>query len=201
MLNLPDLLTFVLMAVATALAIAVVSTRQIFRAAVYLMLVLVVTAGLYLLLEAEFLAGIQVLVYVGGIVVVMVFAVMLTSSVELQETPAPLSRRLLGVLVSSGFFAVSAAAIVATPFATSAAPGLPVATIEATPAIGEALLDAGATGYVLPFELISLLLLTAVIGGIVIARKLPMKQPAAKEKLPTEAMVKINDSQLPPVMR
>ena len=170
MLNAPDLIASALAVIAAGLALAVVSTKHIFRAAVYLMLVLIATAGLYLGLGAEFLAGIQVLVYVGGIVVVLVYAVMLTSSLELHETPPPVSRRLMAAVVAGGFFAVSAAAILSTPM-PAAAPS--PAILDATPAIGAALLDYGAQGYVLPFELISLLLLAAVIGGIVIARKAP----------------------------
>ena len=61
-------------------AVATVISRHIFRSAVYLMCVLLAGAGFYLLLGAEFLAGVQVLVYVGGIVVLLAFVVMLTST-------------------------------------------------------------------------------------------------------------------------
>jgi NADH:ubiquinone oxidoreductase subunit 6 (subunit J) len=78
------ILFYVIASMALALAIAVTTSRRLLRAAVYLMGVLLMSAGLYVMLGAEFLAGVQILVYVGGIVVLIVFAVMLTRSAELQ---------------------------------------------------------------------------------------------------------------------
>lgn len=168
---------------AVGFAVAVVTTPRILRAAVYLLVVLLAVAGAYVMLGAEFLAGVQALVYVGGIVVVIVFAVMLTSSVELREAPPPAWRRLLAGLAALGFFGASAAAVLQPPFAAPRAPTAP----GNTSAIGEALLDYGPAGYVIPFELISLLLLSAAIGGIVIARRVqPAKAPASAAPAATE---------------
>jgi NADH-quinone oxidoreductase subunit J len=125
---------------------------------------------LYLLLGASFLAGIQVLVYVGGIVVLIVFAVMLTHSEQLQMDNPPAIRKILGGLAATGFLVMTAGVFKATEFPTLRSGDAPVDT---TRAIGLSLLDFGAAGYVLPFEIISILLLAAVIGGIVIARKVP----------------------------
>ena len=161
-----------LSAAVIALALAAVNARQLLRAALGLMGMLALSAGYYVMLDAEFLAGVQILVYVGGIVVLIVFAIMLTRSTELLEDhPRPLAQ-ILGATFSIAFMILSAVALRATEF--------PVAAVAARSGeeirmIGLGLLDRGATGYLLPFEVISLLLLVAVIGGTVVARKTPPK--------------------------
>ncbi|MEW6750343.1 MAG: NADH-quinone oxidoreductase subunit J [Candidatus Latescibacterota bacterium] len=160
----------VLGVLAIAGALAVVCARRLLRAAVCLMGVLGASAGLYLLLDAQFLAGIQVLVYVGGIVVLIVFAVMLTSPADLLEDHPPPRRQVTGIVAALAFLAVTAGIFWSADFGPLAVGAGPV---EDAPAIGRQLLDFGAGGYVLPFEVISLLLLAALIGGIVVARKVP----------------------------
>lgn len=163
-----SLLFYLLSTVSIGLALGVVGARRILRAAVALMGVLAVSAGFYLLLGAEFLAGVQVLVYVGGIVVLLVFAVMLTRSSELLEDRPSVLSRLLGVLASGAFFGTSVIALRSEEFGAGVDAALPANdTVE----LGRKLLDYGSKGYALPFEMISLLLLAAMIGGIVIARK------------------------------
>jgi len=152
------------------LALAVVNTRKLLRAAVALMGALSTTAALYAMLDAQFLAGVQVLVYVGGIVVLIVFAIMLTRSGELLEDNPTLQRKLVGAVLSIAFLVLSCVALWTTPFAVDRAGKSPE---NDALAIGRALLDYGPGGYVAPFEVISLLLLAAMIGGIVIARKTP----------------------------
>jgi NADH-quinone oxidoreductase subunit J len=167
-------------AVAVVLAVGVVTSRRILRAAVCLAGVLVSTAAFYLLLGMEFLAGVQVLIYVGGIVVLLVYAVMLTSAANfVEERPAP-RRKLVAGAVALAFFGLSVAAISATEFPVNPDAARPESDVAA---IGRGLLDTGPDGYVLPFELISLLLLAAVIGGVVVARKrgAPTADPAADE--------------------
>jgi len=159
-------------AIVILFALVAVNARKLLRAALALMGMLALSAGLYVLLRAEFLAGVQILVYVGGIVVLIVFAIMLTRSSDLMEDhPAPL-RRTLGAVFSISFMVLSCFALRSTDFPVSD-------TTQATPddvrAIGMALLDRGGDGYLLPFEVISLLLLVAVIGGTVVARKTPPK--------------------------
>ena len=152
------------------LALAVVNTRKLLRAAIALMGALSATAALYVMLDAQFLAGVQVLVYVGGIVVLIVFAIMLTRSGELlEDNPTP-ERKIVGAFISIVFLALSAAAVWVGPFTVDPAGKAPA---NDALAIGKALLDAGPGGYVAPFEVISLLLLAAMLGGIVIARKTP----------------------------
>jgi NADH-quinone oxidoreductase subunit J len=179
-------LFYVIGAAAIVGALAVVNTRRLLRAAIYLMGVLMASAALYVMLRAEFLAGIQVLVYVGGIVVLIVFAIMLTRSADLQvDNPSPL-RKVLGAVGSIGFLVLAAAALWATDFPIKE--GVP-ASPEGPRVIGRQLLDFGAGGFVLPFEVVSLLLLAAIIGGIVVARKTPPRdQPfTSGGDLPGEA--------------
>jgi NADH-quinone oxidoreductase subunit J len=188
------ILFYVIAIVAIALALAVTTSRRLLRAAIYLMGVLLMSAGLYVMLGAEFLAGIQVLVYVGGIVVLIVFAVMLTRSAELQLDNPPLHRKIIGVLSGAAFAAITGWIGWTSQFGVSEKAALPQVNTEA---IGMKLLDTSGTGYVLPFEVITLLLLAAIIGGIVIARKTPPHgQPfTSGGDLPGEAQVTLPRSQ------
>ena len=163
-------LFYVLGAGAILCALAVVNARRLLRAALALMFVLLASAGLYLLLGAEFLAGIQVLVYVGGIVILIVFAVMLTSAADLLEDHPSPGRMLAGAVASISFLVFAGGVFVRLELAAPAPGARPPADASA---IGRRLLDFGSEGYVLPFELLSLLLLAAVIGGIAVARKTP----------------------------
>lgn len=160
---------YLLGGMAVLLALGVVFSRKLLRAAVALMAVLTVSAGLYVMLDAEFLAGVQVLVYVGGIVVLIVFAIMLTRSADLLEDQPSLWRMLAGGATAFLFVYLSMSAFLSAPFATVQTQTAPDSTV----AIGRQLLNYGPNGYVLPFEIISLLLLASVLGGIVIARKIP----------------------------
>lgn len=164
----PSLIFYIFAAASILLSIGVVTSRRILRAGTFLMLVLSLSAGFYLLLGAEFLAGVQVLVYVGGIVVLIVFAVMLTRPVELLEDLPTMVRRTVGLVAALAFGGFSLFALYTSEF--------PAFNVQATGEsdvvlLGRHLLDYGADGYVLPFEVISLLLLAAVIGAIVIARR------------------------------
>lgn len=148
-------------------ALAAVGARRILRSAVGLAVTLVCSAGFYILLGYDFIAGIQVLVYVGGIVVLIVFAIMLTSSLEwFEDHPSPL-RVTLAALASLLFLVVTVTALAQTPFSLDSSAEQPK---EIAAGLGRMILDTGGSGYVTPFELISVLLLSAVIGGIVVAR-------------------------------
>jgi len=188
------ILFYVLGAAAVLLALALVNTRRLLRAAIYLMGVLAASAGLYILLGAEFLAGIQVLVYVGGIVVLIVFAVMLTRSADLLVDKPTLGRMILGGATSIAFLILSATTLWFSDFGVIQDGAAPK---DNTLAIGKQLLDTGANGYVLPFEIISLLLLGAIIAGIVIARKAPPRnQPLTSGgDLPGEVTARLPRSQ------
>lgn len=162
---------YVITTLITLLACAVVFGRKLLRAAVSLMFVLILTGGLYVMMGAEFIAGVQVLVYVGGIVVLIVFAVMLTRTRDLLEDhPTPL--RLTMGLIAWALFLFAACCAIFKEYQGANVMGT-TKVQDDVGMIGRALLDYGSTGYVLPFEIISLLLLAAVIGGVVVARKIP----------------------------
>ncbi len=122
-------------------------------------------AGLYLLLNASFVAAAQILVYVGAVNVLILFAIMLVNKKEtLAAIPGLLVRRVLSGAVCAGLFALLLRVAFTTPWAL---PGPTPVGEEATIRIGEHLF----TDYLLPFELASVLLLMAMIGAIVLARR------------------------------
>jgi len=122
-------------------------------------------AGLYLLLNASFVAAAQVLVYVGAVNVLILFAIMLVNKREdLSDIPGLALRRLLSAVVCGGLFVLLIRVAFTTPWAL---PGPATIGEEATARIGEHLFS----DYLLPFELASVLLLMAMIGAIVLARR------------------------------
>jgi len=122
-------------------------------------------AGLYLLLNASFVAAAQILVYVGAVNVLILFAIMLVNKKEaMAAIPGLLVRRLLSGAVCAGLFALLLRVALTTPWAL---PGPTPVGEEATIRIGEHLFS----DYLLPFELASVLLLMAMIGAIVLARR------------------------------
>ena len=146
-------------------AIGVVLLANIVYSAFLLGGVFLGVAGLYLLLNASFVAAAQVLVYVGAVNVLILFAIMLVNKKEnLADIPGLAVRKLLSGLVCGGLFVLLVRVAFTTPWDL---PGpLPVGE-EATIRIGEHLFS----DYLLPFELASVLLLMAMIGAIVLARR------------------------------
>lgn len=159
--------------IAIAAALFAVTSQRILRAAVGLAVTLICSAAFYVLLTYDFIAAIQILVYVGGIVVLIVYAIMLTSSSDMIEATPKAVRRGLAFLATVLFLTFSIAALANTPFVMDTADSIPASV---TYALGEMILDTGSSGYVLAFEVISLLLLAAVIGAIVIARSYRMER-------------------------
>ena len=149
-------------------AVIAVTSPRILRAAVALMMALLGTAALYALSGAHFLAGIQVLVYVGGIVVLLVFAVMLTQNNELIEKRPSILRVTSGVIAAGSFLSISLFVLHSHAFQIRDNSFVAFSDVSA---IGRSFLNYGEGGYALPFEIISILLLAAIIGGIVIAKK------------------------------
>lgn len=144
-------------------AILVVSMRNIFHCALYLIICLFLVAGIYVLLHAEFLAVVQVLIYVGAVAILMIFAIMLTSKLAGRE--ALMSNEQTGI----GFFltAVLALGLILSFKNTFFRVVDSVPESGSTMRIGQLLM----TDYVLPFELVSVVLLSALIGAILISRR------------------------------
>lgn len=140
-----------------------VSARQLVHSALFLLLSFLSVAAIYLLARADFLAGVQLLIYAGAIMILMLFAIMLTPGQVEVTGPGQWGQRLAASLVAVSFLAVAAISLLRTdwPLAT-AQPDQPT-----TEAIGRLLLGS----YVLPFEMASVLLLAAMVGAILIARE------------------------------
>lgn len=156
-----DVVMVALGAVAVGAGGAVVTTRHIVRAGLWLVVALGAVAGLYLTLAAELVAWVQVLIYVGAVVVLLLFAVMLTRapigpSDDLDRAVWP------GVLVGGGA-GLGLTALFADAYRWS--------TVELTSQSGaEAVGSAIFSTWVLPFEVLSVLLLAALVGAIVVSR-------------------------------
>lgn len=154
---------YLLAFVIVASALAVVTLRNIFHCTLFLILCLFTIAGIYVLLHAEFVAVVQVLLYVGAVAILILFAIMLTSKLAGREVQMTNEQTFIGAFMalvlifglvwsySHSFFRISSDSIPA----------------QTTLEIGKQLM----TTYVLPFELISALLLAALVGAIVIARQ------------------------------
>ncbi len=149
-------------------AIAVVALKNIFHAALFLVLTLFCVAAMYILLSAEFLAAVQVLIYVGAISILLIFAVMLTAQLTNYSVRQTNEQSIPALLVSISFIA-----LVIFGIATShKIGGFPLA--ENTEVGGSNTAEIGhllMRDFILPFELVSVLLLAALIGAIVIARR------------------------------
>lgn len=158
-----DISFWVLAVVMVFAALGVVFVRDVFRAAMLLALCFLTVAGLYLTLSADFLAMVQILIYVGAIGVLIVFAVMLTREVQ---HGSPSGRLRVPALIFGALLAVAMiAAIVGTNWQTTTQ----VVNQPTTAGIAQALFDRN-KGFVLPFEIASVLLLAAMVGAIVLAR-------------------------------
>lgn len=150
-----------------------VTTRQIFRAAIYLLFSLIGIAGLYFWLQYEFVAAVQIVVYVGGIVVLIIFSIFLTQQSG-EKLPAPGSRRIIfSALAAFCGFALILWQVYHHSFTATQEP----AVAPTVNNIGERMLGVNDNGYALPFEVVSMLLLAAMVGCIVIAmRNSPLAQ-------------------------
>jgi NADH:ubiquinone oxidoreductase subunit 6 (subunit J) len=156
-------IVFLILAVAAiGSAVGVVTSRNIFYSALLLIACLFMVAGFYVLLEAPFLAAVQVLIYVGAIAVLIIFAVMLTENL-MQRRRAWNEQWWVALVVAVALAAVLLYVVVTAqwPLSDAATPG------DAIAALGQSLMST----YVLPFEVASVLLLMALIGAIIIARE------------------------------
>lgn len=146
-------------------ALLAVTSRQVFRAAIYLLFTLIGIAGIYFWMQYEFIAAVQIVVYVGGITVLIIFSIFLTQQagelLPIQKT----GKQIFAALAVFCSFALVMLQIVQHNFIPSAST-LVQPTVAA---IGEKMLSTGEEGYALQFELVSLLLLAALVGCIVIA--------------------------------
>ncbi|MBI1783194.1 MAG: NADH-quinone oxidoreductase subunit J [Sphingobacteriales bacterium] len=142
-----------------------VTTRQIFRAAIYLLFSLIGIAGIYFWLNYQFIAAVQIVVYVGGIVVLIIFSIFLTQQAGELLPKQQIGRKIFSALAAFCGFALTMVQVWKHSFNKSTGDA-----VEATVAnIGTQMLNVDESGYALPFEVVSMLLLAAMIGCIVIA--------------------------------
>lgn len=154
---------WMLAAVAIIAALGVVLLRNVFRAALSLILCFLMVAGLYITLSADFLAAVQILVYVGAISVLIILAIMMTREVQ---RGSPNSRfQIPAFIVAVLFLEVLVLTLINTPWQISSLPP----TSPTTSALANSLFGEG--GYLLPVEIAAVLLLSAIIGAIVLARE------------------------------
>ena len=162
---------FVILAVFIMLSsIATVVTKSIVRAATYLLFVLLGTAGLYFLMGYTFLGSVQVMVYAGGIVVLYVFSILLTSGTQEVLRKTTVKKIVASALLSLLGFAMFVSVLFKEQFKAMAL-GAPDEKIISMDQIGKSMLSTEANGYLLPFEAVSVLLLACIVAGLLIARK------------------------------
>lgn len=162
------ILYFVVAFAIMAFSVLAVTTRKILRSATFLLFALFATAAVYFMLGYQFLGAVQIAVYAGGIVVLFVFSILLTSQPGDNAKPLASKKRTLGFLGAIAMFVICAWALVDRVAMLVNIPEMEEHTMHK---IGEALMGTGHNQYLLPFEAISVLLLACIIGGIVVARK------------------------------
>ena len=158
-----DIAFWVLAVICIAAALAVVVLRDIFRAALSLILCFLVVAGIYVTLSADFLAAVQILIYVGAISILIILAIMLTREVQRGSLTNKLS--IPAFVAAVLLFGVVAFAVTNTQWQISVVPPL----APTTAALAGKLFGEG--GFILAVEIAALLLLAAIIGAIVLVRE------------------------------
>ena len=158
---------YILAATVVGGGLMAVTSRKIFRSAVYLLFSLIGIAGLYFFLDYQFIAAVQIVVYVGGIVVLIIFSIFLTQSAGEKLPEQKLSRQLFAALAAFCGFALTLLQVYKYSFAKPTTDVMPPTVAN----IGKEMLGVYEGGLALPFEVVSMLLLAAMVGCIVIALK------------------------------
>ena len=157
-------IAFYLMAVAmVAAAIRLVTTKNVVRAALFLAIVLGATAGIFILLVAEFVAWVQVLVYIGAVVVLLLFGVMLTRAPIGMESDLDNDQRWTAAVVSV-FLLGALVTMLSDAFGSEE---IAFGKIQRTADVADSIFGV----YVIPFEVASVLLLAALVGAVALARR------------------------------
>lgn len=146
-------------------AIASVTSSKMLRSVIYLLFTLIGVAGIYFLIDYNFLAAVQLTVYAGGIIVLMIFSVLLIHHIEMELDMAQLSKKIItGIACLMGLI-IFLFTIYSNDF--KVVENSKTTTVQD---IGRGLLNYEASGFILPFEVISILLLAAMIGAIIIGK-------------------------------
>jgi len=164
-MNGSTIIFYLLAALTLVCAVLSVSTRHIFRAAIYLLFTLIGIAGIYFWLNYQFIAAVQIVVYVGGIVVLIIFSIFLTQQAGEKLAKQDIGRKIFSALAVFCGFGLTMLQVYQHTFLETEKETIPVNVAD----IGRKMLNTDTEGYALPFEVVSMLLLAAMIGCIVIA--------------------------------
>ena len=167
-MEIKDIVFYVLAAFTLVSGFLAVTATKIFRSAIWLLFSLIGVAGLYFWLEVEFIAAVQIVVYVGGIVVLIIFSIFLTQQSGKEMLRPSMMRGIASVLAVLFGFAFTYFLICKNEFKAG-----DKSFDWSVSKIGNQMLATGENGYALPFEVVSMLLLAAMVGCIVIAIKVP----------------------------
>ena len=181
-MDLTTLLFWIIAVILVGSALLVVGLRNIVHSALALVVVFGMAAGIYLLLNAEFIAIVQILIYAGAVTILILFALMLTRTNNLRTNSNPNNRWWwLGMIISALVGATIIFAVTLSPHSTAHLGGGPAPYDPHSSAcplspnnvvyIGQLLYSPTCYSYVLPFEIASLVLLVAIVGAIVIGRE------------------------------
>lgn len=171
------ILYFVVALVIAVFSVMAVTTKKILRSATYLLFVLLGAAVFYFQLGYEFLGAVQIAVYAGGIMVLFVFAILLTHKPNADENPLLSHRRVAGIVASVAGCVLLLWALFTMPMLSTAegtrslSDALSAGSDITMRMIGEAFTGTDKYQYLLPFEAVSILLLACIIGGVTVARK------------------------------
>ena len=171
-----ELVLFIVMgAIAVIAALGVIIARKVIYSALSLLVNFCSLAGLYLLLNAQFLAAAQIIVYAGSIVVLFLFATMLLGGgEETANLKSQISRNYLAIIMAVVLFVEVGYVLVSGTLSGTQGADTPeaIASVGNVQAIGKLLF----TDYLLPFELAAVLLLIGIVGAVVLAKKKPNTQ-------------------------
>jgi len=156
---------YILALIMILFSIASVTSRKMLRSVIYLLFVLIGVAGIYFLIDYNLLAAIQLTIYAGGIIVLIIFSVLLVHHIEMELELAKISAQILTGLACFIGLGIFLTVIYSHKF-NVAENSITTTTSD----IGTGLLSYGAGGFILPFEVISVLLLAVMIGAIIIAK-------------------------------
>ncbi len=173
-MGMKEIIFYILSVFILTTGVLAVTTRMIFRAAIWLLFTLIGIASLYFWMEVEFIAAVQIVVYVGGIVVLIIFSIFLTQQSG-EQMPEILKRRTIPAALACLFGIAFVTHLIYNHVFAPVSSLVFDASIER---IGTQLLGTGEDGFILPFEVISILLLAAMVGCIVIAMKIK-KEPVS----------------------
>lgn len=166
-MSIHELMFYIFSGMIILFSVLTVTSRRILRAAVYLLFVLISTAGIYFMLNYQFLAAVQLTLYAGGIVVLIIFSILLTSHINQKFEPLGFKKWFFSAIAVAAGAILTITTILNYGFNSA----IKISENPDMELIGTSLLSTDKNGYALPFEVISILLLAAIFGSVVIAKK------------------------------